>query len=115
MASLFALASQRQHRLPEEIRQAIIQLKAEYAPLSPHEIAAMWRDLSAGSASVGDGGRGTPLRDAVPVTPVGTVGPRYGCLADGGAGRTAPCRARPPLDIFQPRLFPDELDDVATG
>jgi hypothetical protein len=27
----------------------------------------------------------------------------------------APCRARPPLDTFQPRLFPDELDDVATG
>jgi hypothetical protein len=30
-----------QHRLPDEIRQAIIQLKAEYAPLSPHEIAAI--------------------------------------------------------------------------
>jgi len=41
MASLFAPAAQRQHRLPEEIRQAILQLKAEYAPLSPHEIAVI--------------------------------------------------------------------------
>ena len=41
MASLFAPAAQRQHRLPEEIRQAILQLKAEYAPLSAHEIAVI--------------------------------------------------------------------------
>jgi transposase len=41
MASLFTPVPVPQHRLPDEIRQAILQLKAEYAPLSPHEIAAI--------------------------------------------------------------------------
>lgn len=41
MASLFAPMPERPRRLPDEIRQAILQLKAEYAPLSPHEIAAI--------------------------------------------------------------------------
>lgn len=41
MASLFAPVSARQHHLPDEIREAIIQLKAEYPPLSPYEIATI--------------------------------------------------------------------------
>jgi len=41
MASLFAPVPAHQHRLPEELRQAIIHLKAEYPPLRPHEIATI--------------------------------------------------------------------------
>jgi transposase len=41
MASLFAPVPTRRHRLPDEMRQAIIQLKAEYPAFRPHELATI--------------------------------------------------------------------------
>lgn len=41
MASLFAPTPTRQSRLPDEMRQAIVALKAEYPPFRPNELATI--------------------------------------------------------------------------
>lgn len=41
MVSLFVATREQRRRLPEEMRQAIVTLKAEYPPFRPHELASI--------------------------------------------------------------------------